>query len=105
MSDEPHLTAVVPRPAATALILRDRPHGIEVFMVVRHHQIEFAAGALVFPGGQVDGDDADPDWDGLTATIAVKRVPAERVPVPLDHERAALRAVRDGDLDRTDGHG
>ncbi|HEX2940905.1 MAG TPA: hypothetical protein VHO91_07640 [Rhodopila sp.] len=46
-----------PRPAATILLLRDGPDGMEVFMVVRHHEIAFAAGALVFPGGRVE--DAD----------------------------------------------
>ena len=52
--DESDLAAVLPRPAATALMLRDRPLGLEVFMVVRHHRIEFASGALVFPGGKVE---------------------------------------------------
>ena len=28
-------------------------------MVVRHHQIDFASGALVFPGGKVDAGDYD----------------------------------------------
>ncbi|MDN3563657.1 NUDIX domain-containing protein [Paeniroseomonas aquatica] len=46
------------RAAATVLLLRDRPQGMEVFMVVRHHEIDFASGALVFPGGRVDPDDA-----------------------------------------------
>ncbi|MBI1262866.1 MAG: NUDIX hydrolase [Rhizobiales bacterium] len=41
-------------PAATILLTRDGAEGIEVFMVVRHHQIDFVAGALVFPGGKVD---------------------------------------------------
>ena len=45
------------RPAATVLLLRDAPGGMEVFMVVRHHQIDFASGALVFPGGRVDPPD------------------------------------------------
>ena len=36
-------------PAATILLVRDGPTGLEVFMVVRHHQIDFASGALVFP--------------------------------------------------------
>lgn len=45
------------RPAATILLLRDGPDGIEVFMVVRHHAIDFAAGALVFPGGRVEPPD------------------------------------------------
>jgi 8-oxo-dGTP pyrophosphatase MutT (NUDIX family) len=45
------------RPASTILLLRDGTDGMEVFMVVRHHQIDFASGALVFPGGSVDADD------------------------------------------------
>ena len=32
---------------------------IEVFMMVRHHQIEFNSGALVFPGGSVDAGDSE----------------------------------------------
>ena len=46
-------------PASTVLIIRDGVSGLEVFMVVRHHQIDFAAGALVFPGGKVDNSDYD----------------------------------------------
>ena len=46
-------------PASTVLIIRNCSSGIEVFMVVRHHQIDFASGALVFPGGKVDKDDYD----------------------------------------------
>ena len=53
MSKEP---AAV-RPASTILLLRDGADGMEVFMVVRHHQIDFASGALVFPGGSIDADD------------------------------------------------
>src|SRR6266850_552913 len=49
-----------PRLAATVLLVRDRPTGLEVFMVERHHEIDFATGALVFPGGKVDPADADP---------------------------------------------
>ena len=45
------------RQAATVLLVRDGGEGLEVFMVVRHRQIEFASGALVFPGGSVDPDD------------------------------------------------
>ncbi len=46
------------RPAATVLLLRDGAAGLEVFMVVRHREIEFAGGALVFPGGRVEEADA-----------------------------------------------
>jgi 8-oxo-dGTP pyrophosphatase MutT (NUDIX family) len=54
------------RPASTILLLRDgvKVDGksrdeIEVFMMVRHHQIEFNSGALVFPGGSVDAGDQE----------------------------------------------
>jgi len=47
------------KPAATILLLRDAPD-FEVLMVKRHHQIDFASGALVFPGGKADPQDFDP---------------------------------------------
>ncbi|MGA0840603.1 MAG: NUDIX hydrolase [Pseudomonadales bacterium] len=52
--------AARPAPSATILMLRDGSEGLEVFMVVRHHQIDFASGALVFPGGKADAQDFDP---------------------------------------------
>jgi 8-oxo-dGTP pyrophosphatase MutT (NUDIX family) len=48
----------IARPAATVLLLRDGPQGLEVFMVVRHVASDFASGALVFPGGRVEPSDA-----------------------------------------------
>ena len=53
--------APVIRPAATILLLRDEPQ-FEVLMVKRHHQIDFASGALVFPGGKTHAGDHDPAW-------------------------------------------
>ncbi|MFC3070354.1 NUDIX hydrolase [Phenylobacterium soli] len=49
------------KPAATILLLRDAP-SFEVLMVKRHHQIDFASGALVFPGGKSHAGDHDPSW-------------------------------------------
>jgi 8-oxo-dGTP pyrophosphatase MutT (NUDIX family) len=52
--------AVTPRPASTILLLRDSTvtrGEIEVFMMVRHYEIDFNSGALVFPGGSVDKGD------------------------------------------------
>ena len=49
------------KPAATILLLRDDP-AFEVLMVKRHHQIDFASGALVFPGGKSHAGDHDPAW-------------------------------------------
>ena len=54
--------AVAPRPASTILLLRDSAvtrGEIEVFMMVRHYEIEFNSGALVFPGGSVDNGDRE----------------------------------------------
>ena len=48
-----------PLAAATLLLIRNGSSGLEVFMVKRHHQIDFASGALVFPGGKVDAHDHD----------------------------------------------
>ncbi|MBL4583208.1 MAG: hypothetical protein JKX83_01195 [Pseudomonadales bacterium] len=50
---------VVAVPAATVLLCRDSDKGLEVFMVVRHHQIDFATGALVFPGGKTAKRDTE----------------------------------------------
>lgn len=50
-----------PRAAGTILLLRDRPD-FQVLMVKRHHQIDFASGALVFPGGKLQPNDSDPVW-------------------------------------------
>ncbi len=51
---------VMPRPASTILLLRDgAKHEIEVFMMVRHYEIDFNSGALVFPGGSVDEGDQE----------------------------------------------
>lgn len=52
---------VTPRPASTILLLRDSAarREIEVFMMVRHYQIDFNSGALVFPGGSLDRGDSE----------------------------------------------
>jgi 8-oxo-dGTP pyrophosphatase MutT (NUDIX family) len=52
--------APAPKLAATILLVRDGASGLEVFMVQRHHKIDFATGAMVFPGGKIEASDADP---------------------------------------------
>lgn len=47
-----------PRPAATVLLLRDGPAGVEVFLVQRSRRSGFLPNAWVFPGGRVDDGDA-----------------------------------------------
>jgi 8-oxo-dGTP pyrophosphatase MutT (NUDIX family) len=62
MTDKPQVPIL---PAATILLLRDDPE-FQVLMVKRHHQIDFASGALVFPGGKTHAGDADPAWEDRT---------------------------------------
>ncbi len=46
------------RPAATVLLLRDTPAGVEILMTRRSATASFAPGAYVFPGGGIDAADA-----------------------------------------------
>lgn len=63
---------VIPRPAATVLLVRDHPHPqagrspVQVFLQQRVTDMAFAAGMTVFPGGGVDATDRpDPHhWTG-----------------------------------------
>lgn len=48
------------RLAATLLLVRDGACGLEVLMIERHHEMAFASGAAVFPGGKVTEWDDDP---------------------------------------------
>ncbi|MFZ2294524.1 MAG: NUDIX hydrolase, partial [Polaromonas sp.] len=50
-----------PRPAATVVMLRDAPNGLEVFLMKRHGLSDVLGGAYVFPGGKVDAADAELD--------------------------------------------
>lgn len=82
----PQTTSPAPaKPAATILLLRDGPAGLEVFMVVRHHEIDFAAGALVFPGGKLAPGDREAlareyasGLDGVDEEQAALRIAALR---------------------------
>lgn len=48
-----------PRDSATVMLVRDGTEGLEVFMLERHLQSDFAGGAYVFPGGTIDARDLD----------------------------------------------
>lgn len=54
----PQREPAVTRPAATVLLLRDGPQGVEVLMTRRCATASFAPGAYVFPGGGIDAADA-----------------------------------------------
>jgi 8-oxo-dGTP pyrophosphatase MutT (NUDIX family) len=62
---------VVPLPAATLVLLRDRPTGgAEVLLIQRHPGSKFAGGDFVFPGGKIEIDDMPGDASAWCAGLA-----------------------------------
>ncbi len=57
-------TPVTPRPAATVMLVRDGPSGVEVFLMERSAHGMFG-GLHVFPGGKVDDADHARRWGAL----------------------------------------
>ncbi len=86
-------------------------------MVKRHHQIDFAAGALVFPGGKSHAGDHDPAWadhatgwesveaDGAPLRIAAIREAFEEAGVLLARDAAGDIYVGEGGDRRAGGGG
>ncbi len=75
----------VPSPAATLVVLRDRPAGgVECLLMRRHLKSKFAAGDFVFPGGKIEADDNPDDaaaWcRGLDVKDAARRLALEDAP-------------------------
>jgi len=70
------------REAATVMLLRDTPGGLEVFMMKRTLNAAFVGGAYVFPGGAVDAadrhDDVSAHCIGLTDAAASDLLGVER---------------------------
>ncbi len=104
---------VTPRPAATVLLLRDAPQGIEVLMTRRSATASFAPGAYVFPGGTIDAADAQAHGVAarratqtelrLTQTIAAIRESFEELGILLVRHVDG-RAVGAQDLAALDRH-
>jgi glyoxylase-like metal-dependent hydrolase (beta-lactamase superfamily II)/8-oxo-dGTP pyrophosphatase MutT (NUDIX family) len=75
---------LVPRPAATLILLRDSPAGPEVLMLQRTKSAVFLGGAYVFPGGSLDAEDA-----GLAARV--RGLDTGPVEPPIEYWIAAVR--------------
>ncbi len=74
-----------PSPAATLVLLRDRPAGpAEILLIQRHGKSKFAAGDYVFAGGKVEADDIPDGVErfcrGLTAAEASARLGGDLTP-------------------------
>ena len=53
------------RAAASVVMLRDGPGGLEVFLIKRHGLSDVLGGAHVFPGGKLDDEDSSPALQAL----------------------------------------
>ena len=79
-----------PRDAATLVLVRDAAGGgIELFCVERSKNSRFMGGAIVFPGGKLDGSDVLAEWTPLTTP---PRLPA-RGTVPFTSSDAHFRSL------------
>jgi len=101
---ETRRTGSAPIAASTVILVRDcaRTGGLEVFLVERHREIEFAGGATVFPGGKVDPSDCSStlrercrggealDDDALALRVAAIRESFEECGILLAHPRAPV---------------
>ncbi|MET9421041.1 NUDIX hydrolase [Streptomyces sp. NPDC006540] len=69
------LTAVVPKRAATVMLLRDTADGTAVHMLRRRASMAFAGGAYAYPGGGVDPrDDRPVRWAGPPLDVWAERL-------------------------------
>lgn len=116
-----------PRDAATVVMLRDTPHGLEVFLVKRHGLSDVLGGAYVFPGGKLDASDslldplahldqdpaqlhaalAEPETDVRTATglyVAALREAFEESRVLFSQDIATARAALQQDKAKPFNH-
>ena len=85
-----------PRDAATVVVLRDAPSGIEVFLVKRSRAVDFMAGAHVFPGGRLDKNDSSASACALLSadTAALQQRLGE--PLPAMHAAGLfIAAIRE----------
>jgi 8-oxo-dGTP pyrophosphatase MutT (NUDIX family) len=85
------------RDAATVVMLRDGPGGLEVFLLKRHGLSDVLGGACVFPGGKVDREDANLDMAAHLDSPVQALHAALGEPALGEHEAAVLHvaAVRE----------
>jgi 8-oxo-dGTP pyrophosphatase MutT (NUDIX family) len=67
------MTAVIPKKAATVILLRDkRLEGFEVFLLKRHEKSSFMGGNYVYPGGRVDREDGSLETCALCKGVTLE---------------------------------
>ncbi len=74
-----------PRLAASVVLLRDSPSGVETYLLHRHARMAFAPSMVVFPGGKVDPVDG-PEQASAVVACALRET----------EEETGVRLVADG---------
>jgi 8-oxo-dGTP pyrophosphatase MutT (NUDIX family) len=63
---------IVLKDAATVILIRaSKSSDWEIFLAQRHHKQAFMAGAYVFPGGQLEDTDNDPQLENYIKTVDI----------------------------------
>lgn len=92
---------VIPRPAATLILLRHEPDGAspQVLMITRNAKTAFAGGALVFPGGSVDEADHELAGDiaGAHPHLTVGELTLRIAAIRETFEESGVLLARSGD--------
>jgi 8-oxo-dGTP pyrophosphatase MutT (NUDIX family) len=66
-----------PSPAASLVLLRDRPPAdVEALLLQRHAKSKFAAGDYVFAGGKIEADDMPRDGEGFCRGLTARQAGA-----------------------------
>ena len=79
-------TAVVPRPAATIVLVRGGAVAIELLMVRRTLTARFMGGAWVFPGGAVDASDGTLGPQAFASAARRELEEEAGIALPAEHE-------------------
>ena len=87
-------------PAATLILVRERPSGPpQLLMVERAAGMTFAGGAMVFPGGRIDeadrgfGDDAAAKVAAIRETLEEVAIPVAIEPLPTREQSLQLQRL------------
>lgn len=84
------------REAATVVLLRDGPDGLQTWMLRRVPKMAFAPGMSVFPGGAVDPVDAAGTMPATAGAVA------ERFGIAAEHAAVLMRAAGREVMEETD---
>lgn len=82
-----------PRLAVSVVLLRDSPNGLEVFVQHRVSTMDFAAGAVVFPGGRVDDIDSS-GWEISGELLEAHAAAWGSTSISMDASKARHNAAR-----------